>query len=94
LTEMYFSDWGNSKLEERQTDMIERMFELVKTMPYVKTIHFFRLYAPDEKDVDTFAFNAVGEHFFGMFEKDENGNWRPRKKVYTLQKIYGEKGML
>ena len=56
---MDFSDWGNSKLEERQTDMIERMFELVKTMPYVKTIHFFRLYAPDEKDVDTFAFNAV-----------------------------------
>lgn len=89
LTEMGFSDWGIPGLDDKQAEMQAQMFDYVeKTMPYVKTIHTFRLYCPDH-DVYEPGFNPQGEHCFGLFEKDENGKYHPRKKAYALQKIYG-----
>lgn len=88
LTEMGFSDWGSLELEERQADMIERMFEMVKTMPYVKTIHVFRLYTPRESEIDSSQFNTIGETYFGLFMR-EGEDFVPRKKAYTLQKLCG-----
>lgn len=88
LTEMGFSDWDIPGLDERQDSMQETMFEFVKTMPYVKTIHSFRLYAPKPEEVGE-GFLPMGEMCFGMFRRDENGKYQPRKKAFTLQKIYG-----
>lgn len=88
LTEMGFSDWQIPGLDEKQAAMQEDLFEFIKTMPYVKTIHSFRLYAPKPEEVDE-GFLPMGEVCFGMFQKDENGQYQPRKKAYVLQKIYG-----
>lgn len=88
LTEMGFSDWQVPGLEEKQAAMQETLFEYVKTMPYVKTIHSFRLYAPKLEEVGE-GFLPMGEVCFGMFRKDENGEYKPRKKAFTIQKIYG-----
>ena len=88
LTEMGFSDWQIPGLDEKQAAMQEDLFEFIKTMPYVKTIHSFRLYAPKPEEVDE-GFLPMGEVCFGMFQKDENGKYQPRKKAFVLQKIYG-----
>ena len=88
LTEMGFSDWGIPGLDEKQAAMQETLFEFIKTMPYVKTIHSFRLYAPKFEEVAE-GFLPMGEVCFGMFQRDENGQYQPRKKAFTLQKIYG-----
>ena len=89
LTEMGFSDWGIPGLDEKQAAMQAKMFGYVqRSMPYVKTIHTFRLYCPDH-DVYEPGFNPQGERCFGLFEKDENGVYHPRKKAFALQKIYG-----
>lgn len=93
LTEMGFSDWDIPGLEEEQIAMQEKLFEFIKTMPYVKTIHSFRLYAPKPEEVGE-GFLPMGEVCFGLFRKDENGQYRPRKKAFSLQKIYGGKGEL
>ena len=93
LTEMGFSDWDIPGLEEEQAQMQIRLFEMVKTMPYVKTIHSFRLYAPKLNEVSE-GFLPMGEVTFGMFRRDENDVYRPRKKAYILQEIYGGKGEL
>ncbi|MBO7404425.1 MAG: hypothetical protein J6V24_05650 [Clostridia bacterium] len=88
LTEMGFSDWGDPALEEKQAEMTERMFAYVKTMPYVKTVHAFRLYTPKVEDVGEAGFLPVGERYFGMFLDTENGIV-PRKKAYALQRACG-----
>ncbi len=94
LTEMGFSDWGIPGLDEKQADMQAQMFSLVReTMPYVKTIHSFRIYCPDQENYEA-GFIPQGEHYFGMFEKGDDGKYHPRKKAYALQKIYGGTGEL
>lgn len=93
LTEMGFTDWQLPGMEEKQAQLTEDMFELIKTMPYVKTIHYFRLYAPKLEEINTPGFLPMGEVCFGMFQK-EDGVYKPRKKAYTLQKIYGGTGSL
>ena len=93
LTELGFSDWGIPGLEEKQIDMTTRMFDYIRTMPYVKTIHYFRLNAPSPEEVDSDHFHPVGEECFGLFRKI-NGKYQPRPKAYGLQKVYGGKGNL
>ena len=88
LTEMGFSDWEIPGLDEKQAEMQRTLFEYIKTMPYVKTIHSFRLYAPKIDEVAE-GFLPMGEVCFGLFKRDENGNYRPRKKAFVLQEIYG-----
>ena len=93
LTELGFSDWGIPGLEEKQIDMTARMFDYIRTMPYVKTIHYFRLNAPSTEEVDSDHFNPVGEECFGLFRKID-GKYQPRPKAYGLQKVYGGEGDL
>lgn len=93
LTEMGFSDWDLPGLDEKQAAMQETLFAFVKTMPYVRTIHSFRLYAPELHEVEE-GFLPMGEVCFGLFRKDQSGVYRPRRKAFTLQKIYGGVGEL
>ena len=93
LTELGFSDWSIPGLEEKQIDMTARMFDYIRTMPYVKTIHYFRLNAPSTEEVDSDHFNPVGEECFGLFRKID-GKYQPRPKAYGLQKVYGGEGDL
>lgn len=87
LSEMGFTDWGIPEVEEAQIRMTEELFELVKTMPYIKTIHFFRLYAPEAKDIGE-LFSVLAEIYFGLFIM-KDGKLVPREKARVLQKIYG-----
>lgn len=89
LTEMGFSDWGMAELEERQALMQEQMFEMVKTMPYVKTIHVFRLCTSEELGEDDGQFNPVAERCFGLFRHLSDGTFQPMRKAYVYQKICG-----
>ena len=83
LTEMGFSDWGIPGLDDKQAEMTERIFDYARTMPYVKTIHTFRLYTPEEGGETEPGFIPEGERCFGLFEK-KDGQYVPRKKAYAL----------
>ena len=92
LSEMGFTDWGDDAIAEKQVEMTEQMFDLIQTMPYVQTIHYFRLYAPEPKNIGP-LFHVLAEIYFGLFiQQDEK--LIPREKAYCLQRIYGGKGEL
>ena len=90
LTEMGFCDMQDPQKEETHLQEYERMFKMIsESMPYIKTVHVFRLLTAD-------AFNSNLEAAFGLFweEIDSEGDgkmllFQPRKKAYTLQKIMG-----
>ena len=100
LTEMGFNDWHNTDKEQAHLAEYERLFAMVsETMPYVKTVHLFRL------------LTAPAEYQFGLFwhGMKEYNDWltksnfkdivapytevypdfSPREKAYTIQKITG-----
>lgn len=89
LSEMGFTDWGDSIIEQEQVRMTQQLFELINSMPYVKTIHYFRLYAPEAKEVSP-NFQVLAEIYFGLFIM-KNGTPIAREKARILQKIYGGK---
>lgn len=92
FSEFGFSDIGNDERQEVQCEYIERAFGyMANDMPYLETCMEFRLFNCAYAEV----WGGIGETYFGAFKEPENGvGFSPRKKAYTLQKIYGGKGDL
>ncbi len=90
LTEMGFSDWGNPELEAKQAEIFPRMFEILKSMPYVKTVHVFRLFMDRKmaEQTDPGQIGGIGEVYYGLFE-ESSGGYAPRKKAKVLQQLCG-----
>jgi hypothetical protein len=81
FTEMGFNDEGDAAIEAAQVRMLQQMFDLVKTMPYVKTIHVFRLIMGAGQTGDN-------ERWFGIF-KGADENFAPREKARVMQRLCG-----
>ena len=100
FTEMGFNDWHHPDKEQAHLAEFEKMFTMIsETMPYVKTVHVFRL------------LTAPAEYQFGLFwhGMKEYNDWlsksnfkdmvapyaevypdfTPRDKAYAIQKMTG-----
>ncbi len=93
LTEMGFSDLGDPQREKKQAHMLEKMFEIVKTMPYIKTIHIFRLFTNSAmaEQTDPGQIGGIEDVYFGIFQEADQ-NFAPREKAYTMQRLCGGTG--
>ena len=94
ITEFGFSDVGNPDRERYQAELIRETFETLKQMPYVKTMHFFRLFESVVKDYSAEGNNGVFQNdveaHFGIVREPANGyEWRTKAKV--LKEIYTQK---
>lgn len=92
FSEFGFTDSGNDERQEVQCEYIERAFGyMLNDMPYLETCMEFRLFNCAYAEV----WGGIGETYFGAFKEPANGvGFSPRKKAYTLQKIYGGTGDL
>jgi hypothetical protein len=97
--EVYFTEWGfsekgNTEQEKLMADWIVKGYELVKEkMPYVRTMHYFRLYEDEKanKERKTADWGGAVEVYYGMFVEPHNG-WKPKTKAVKYQQIAGGKG--
>lgn len=90
ITEFGYSDSGNEKLAKEQARYYKKIFKMLKQMPYVRTLHVFRLYE-DAKMSENWipgTFGGPYEQYFGIFTEPKNGQL-PRLKAIELQKLTG-----
>ena len=91
LTEFGYSDCGDPAREQQQAGLWIQTFEQVKRhMPYVRTLHSFRLLEQEsmlERDIPG-EIGGKGEVYFGIFREKQH-NFEPRTKAYALQKVCG-----
>lgn len=95
LTEFGFSDKGDPEWEKRQAELFRMAFDIAKTMPYIKTLHSFRLFEQESmgQSDDPGTISGTAEVYFGFF-REPRYHYAPRNKAYALQNIYGGKGTL
>ena len=95
ITEYGFSDRGDDAREAVQAELIRESFRLAKEMPYLHSLHFFRLF--DDEAAKTLSGaddNASPEEaHFGVF-REPHRQYQPKKKALVLQEIYGGTGDL
>ena len=93
FTEIGFSSgYASSASEEEQATWYQKIFDMVEEMPYVESVHIFRLF---ESTGDSY-WGGPGETKFGLFREPVEGisGFAPNAKAYALQKIYGGTGDL
>lgn len=92
FTEFGFTDRGDDNQQTAQCRYLEKAFEyMLNDMPYVETCCEFRMYTCSYAEL----WGGVGEVYFGCIsEKTDETGFSPRKKAYTIQKIYGGTGDL
>lgn len=92
LTESGFTDFGNPEWEKRYAGYNRKMLEIVKELPYVRTIHNFRLFNENamlqRAGVEDNQIGGLSEVYFGIFTDPEEG-CRPRARAYAIQKVTG-----
>ncbi len=96
FTELGFSEKGDPDKEKEYADWISKSYELVKNeMPYVETIHYFRLYEDERADKDrkSKVWGGIVEVYYGLFTEPHNG-LKPKTKAYKYRESAGGKGDL
>ena len=91
LTEAGFNEEWSQYTEQRQADDLEIMYEVVKKLPYVESLHYYRMY--DEK--------MSAKARFGLFTNHREINTKtnypmahPKKSAYKYQELAGGHGNL
>ena len=97
LTEMGFTDCGDPEAEERNAAYTEEILRMVSELPYVRTIHNFRLLNENgmltKSGPENNQIGGLPEIYFGLFTDPEDG-CRPRKRAFAIQRFSGKKGDL
>lgn len=92
LTEVGFTDCGDKELEERQARYTEKILKIAAELPYVRTIHNFRLLNEtgmlQKAGIENNQIGGLAEVYFGFFTEPSDG-CQPRKKALVLQKAAG-----
>lgn len=92
LTEVGFTDCGDSQREEIQAGYTKKILEIAASLPYVRTIYNFRLLEETgmlkKQGIDKNQIGGLPEVYFGFFEEPDR-ECRPRKKAFVLQKAAG-----
>jgi hypothetical protein len=92
MTETGFTDIGDPEREERYAYYNEKILKMAYDMPYVRTVHNFRLLnekAMLQRDgIDKNQIGGLTEVYFGLFTDPSEG-CQPRKRAYAIQKMTG-----
>ena len=98
---VYFTEWGVTESgdptkEEPYADYIVKAYNLIEQqMPYIKSMHYFRLYQDKSAagDRQTEDWGGAPEVYYGMFTEPNDGH-SPRLKAIKYQQAAQGKGNL
>ena len=92
LTETGFTDLGDPVLEERYARYNEKLLKIAAELPYVRTLHNFRLLNENamlrRDGIENNQIGGLTEVYFGLFEDPEDG-MKPRARARAIQKLTG-----
>lgn len=92
LTEAGFTDLGDPALEERYADYNKKLLAIAKDLPYVRTLHNFRLLNENAMlkrgGIESNQIGGLTEVYFGIFTDPDEGI-KPRKRAYAIQEMTG-----
>jgi hypothetical protein len=92
LTESGFTDCGNPEWEQRYAEYNKKMLEIAQTLPYVRTLHNFRLLNENAMlrrgGIEQNQIGGLTEVYFGLFTDPEEG-CQPRKRALAIQEMTG-----
>ena len=92
LTETGFTDCGNPDWESRYALYNKKIMKYVSEMPYVRTLHNFRLLNENamlrRDGIEKNQIGGLAEVYFGLFTDPEDG-CRPRKRAIAIQEMTG-----
>ena len=92
LTESGFTDCGNPEWEARYARYNRKMLEIARKLPYVRTLHNFRLLNENamlnRAGIEENQIGGLTEVFFGLFTDPEEG-CRPRARALAIQEMTG-----
>lgn len=90
LTETGFTDLGDPELEEKYAQYNRKLLEIASQLPYVRTLHNFRLLNENamlkRNGIENNEIGGLTEVYFGLFEDPEDG-CKPRKRAYAIQSM-------
>ena len=94
LTETGFTDCGNHDWEERYAAYNKKILHYALNMPYVRTLHNFRLLNENamlkRAGIEDNQIGGLTEVYFGLFTDPEDG-CRPRLRAKAIQEMTGSK---
>lgn len=97
LTETGFTDCGDAEVEERYADYNRKMLQIAADLPYVRTLHNFRLLNENamlrRAGIEHNQIGGLTEVYFGIFTDPEDG-CQPRKRALVIQEMTGSKADL
>ena len=92
LTETGFTDCGNPQWEERYAAYNQKILKYAMDMPYVRTLHNFRLLNENamlrRAGIEENQIGGLTEVYFGLFTDPEDG-CQPRARAYAIQEMTG-----
>ena len=92
LTEAGFTDCGNPEWEERYAGYNKKIMRYAEEMPYVRTLHNFRLLNENamlqRAGIEDNQIGGLTEVYFGLFTDPEDG-CRPRARARAIQEMTG-----
>lgn len=92
LTETGFTDCGNPEWEERYAKYNKKILQYAEEMPYVRTVHNFRLLNENamlkRAGIEDNQIGGLTEVYFGLFTDPEDG-LKPRKRAWAIQEMTG-----
>ena len=92
LTESGFTDCGDPALETRYAGYNKKLIRLARELPYVRTLHNFRLLNENamlKRDgIENNQIGGLTEVYFGLFTDPEEG-CRPRARALAIQEMSG-----
>ena len=92
LTETGFTDLGDPEIEEKYAYYNERLLDIASKLPYVRTVHNFRLLNEEamllRDGIDKNQIGGLTEVYFGIFQEPIH-DCAPRKRAYAIQKMTG-----
>ena len=92
LTESGFTDCGDPTLEQRYAGYNAKLLKLAAELPYVRTLHNFRLLNENamlkRAGIENNQIGGITEVYFGIFTDPEDG-CQPRARALAIQKTTG-----
>ena len=96
LTESGFTDCGNPEWEKRYAGYNVKMLEIARKLPYVRTLHNFRLLNENamlkRAGIEQNQIGGLTEVYFGLFTDPEEG-CQPRARALAIQQMTGSTGL-
>ena len=97
LTETGFTDCGDKERERRYAGYTQKLLGIAAELPYVRTLHNFRLLNENamlrRTGIENNQIGGLTEVYFGLFSDPEDG-CQPRARALAIQKMTGSQADL